>query len=185
MNNIIFMVYFGTWKMWKSGFWWQYVQRNVYQISSRERCLTLTRFPCQSTSHSGIFYSWATEQFRLNEPTAWVFSAEAKFLDEIQTKFLGIFLLAIHSHLYSFALKYFYLFKLTQPLTVFTVQLLYTVKRYPFPFGLQNSNWNLKPENSQDYVQKPQLTCTFMNSASGRRGETWGRYVENMCECIL
>jgi hypothetical protein len=26
---------------------------------------------------------------------------------------------------------------------------------------------NLKPENSQDYAQKPQRNCTFMNSASG------------------
>ncbi len=27
--------------------------------------------------------------------------------------------------------------------------------------------WNLKSENSQDYAQKPQRNCTFMNSASG------------------
>ncbi len=27
---------------------------------------------------------------------------------------------------------------------------------------------NLKSENSQDYAQKPQRNCTFMNSASGR-----------------
>jgi hypothetical protein len=26
---------------------------------------------------------------------------------------------------------------------------------------------NLKSENSQDYAQKPQRSCTFMNSASG------------------
>jgi hypothetical protein len=26
---------------------------------------------------------------------------------------------------------------------------------------------NLKSENSQDYAQKPQRNCTFMNSASG------------------
>ncbi len=52
---------------------------------------------------------------------------EAEFLDEIQTKLLRVFLHAIHSHLYSFALR-FYFFKLTQPLTVSTVQLLYTVK---------------------------------------------------------
>jgi hypothetical protein len=42
---------------------------------------------------------------------------EAEFLDEIQTKVLRVFLLAIHSHLYGFALD-FYFFKLTQPLTV-------------------------------------------------------------------
>jgi hypothetical protein len=31
-------------------------------------------------------------------------TAEAEFLDEIQTKVLRVFLLAIHNHLYSFAL---------------------------------------------------------------------------------
>jgi hypothetical protein len=30
-----------------------------------------------------------------------------------------------------------------------------------------NRNGNLKSENFQDYVQKPQRNCTFMNSASG------------------
>jgi hypothetical protein len=53
---------------------------------------------------------------------------DAEFLDEIQTKVLSFFLLAIHRHLSSFALGDFYFFKLTQPLTVSTVQLLYTVK---------------------------------------------------------
>jgi hypothetical protein len=48
---------------------------------------------------------------------------EAKFLYEIPTKVLRVFLLAIHSHLYSF-----YFFKLTQPLTVSRVKFLYTVK---------------------------------------------------------
>jgi hypothetical protein len=51
---------------------------------------------------------------------------EAEFLDEIQTKAFKVFLLAIHSLLYSFAF-YFYFFKLTQPLTVSIVHLLYTV----------------------------------------------------------
>jgi hypothetical protein len=46
-------------------------------------------------------------------------SPEAEFLGEIQTKVLRPFLLAIQSHLKSFALKF---------LTVSTVQLLYTVK---------------------------------------------------------
>jgi hypothetical protein len=72
---------------------------------------------------------------------------------------------------------YFYFFKLTQPLTVSTVQLqlLYTVKEkggkpdrkpYPLPYGLRNPYRNLKSENSQDYAQKPKRNCTFMNSAS-------------------
>jgi hypothetical protein len=33
-------------------------------------------------------------------------TTEAEFLDEIQTKVLRVFLLAIHSHLYSFALRF-------------------------------------------------------------------------------
>jgi hypothetical protein len=46
---------------------------------------------------------------------------DAEFLDEIQTKILRVFLLSIHSHLYSLALRF--LFLLTS-----TVQLLYTVR---------------------------------------------------------
>ncbi len=36
-------------------------------------------------------------------------SAEAEFLDEIQAKVLGVFLLVIHGHLYSFALRFLFL----------------------------------------------------------------------------
>ncbi len=58
---------------------------------------------------------------------------------------------------------YLYFFKLTQPLTVFTIQLLYTVKEeggkpdrkpYPVPYGLRNPYRNLKYENSQNEAQK-------------------------------
>jgi hypothetical protein len=57
----------------------------------------------------------------------YIYSTEAEFLDEIQTKVLRVFLLAIRSHLYSFALRFLFLqthttsynfFKLTQPLTL-------------------------------------------------------------------
>jgi hypothetical protein len=63
-----------------------------------------------------------------------------------------------------------------QPLTVSTAQLPYTVKEkggkpdrkpYTLPCGLKNPSRNLKAENSQDYAQKHQPICTFMNSASG------------------
>ncbi len=40
---------------------------------------------------------------------------------------------------------------------------------YPLPIGLRNPYRNLKPENSQDYAQKPQRKCTFMNSASAQK----------------
>ena len=35
-----------------------------------------------------------------------------------------------------------------------------------FLYSLRNPYRNLKSENSQDYAQKPQRNCTFMNSAS-------------------
>ncbi len=68
-----------------------------------------------------------------------------------------------------------YFFKRTQPLTVSTVQLLYTVKEkggkpdrkpYPLLYSLRSPYRNLKSENSQDYAQKPQQNCMFMNTAS-------------------
>jgi hypothetical protein len=40
-------------------------------------------------------------------------------------------------------------------------------KPYPHPYGIRNPYRNLKSENSQDYAQKPQRDCTFMNWASG------------------
>ncbi len=50
-------------------------------------------------------------------------------MGEIQTKVLRVFFSAIHSHLYSFVLtRDFNFFKLSQILSVSTVQLLYTVK---------------------------------------------------------
>ncbi len=69
-------------------------------------------------------------------------SAVSEFLNEIQTEVFRVFLLAIHSHLYSFALR-FYFIKLTQPLMISRIQLLYTVKesggkpdRKPYPPSL-------------------------------------------------
>ncbi len=57
--------------------------------------------------------------------------------------------------------------------------ILYTVKEkggkpdrkpYPLFYGLRNPYRKLKSENSQDYDQKSQRNCTFMNSASGQQG---------------
>jgi hypothetical protein len=86
-------------------------------------------------------------------------------LDKIQTKFLTVFLLAIQSHLYSFAMRV-----LSHEVSVWIssnsrnlLQLLYTVqekgrkpdrKLHPIPFGLRNPYRNLKTENSKDYAQK-------------------------------
>jgi hypothetical protein len=41
--------------------------------------------------------------------TSLMAGTETEFLDEIQTKVLRAFLLAIHSHLYSFALRFLFL----------------------------------------------------------------------------
>ncbi len=63
----------------------------------------------------------------------------------------------------------FYFFKLTQPLTVSVKEKGGTpdIKPpYPLPYGLRNLHRNLKSENSQDYAQKPERNCTFMNSAT-------------------
>jgi hypothetical protein len=85
---------------------------------------------------------------------------EAELLDEIQTKVFRAFLLAIHSHLYSCALRYLYL------QTVSTVEENLIENHTPFPDGLRNLYRNLKSDNSQDYAQKPQRNYTFMNPAS-------------------
>jgi len=71
-------------------------------------------------------------------------------------------------------LQLFFFFKLMAPLTVSTVQLLYSVKEkggkpdrkpYHIPYDLRNPSRKLKSENSQDYAQTPQRNCVFTNSA--------------------
>ncbi len=43
---------------------------------------------------------------------------------------------------------------------------------YPLPYGLRYPYRNLKSENSQDYAQKPERDCTFMNSVSEGEGKS-------------
>ncbi len=45
-------------------------------------------------------------------------------------------------------------------------------KPNPLSYGLLNPYRNLKSENSQDYAQKPQSDCMFMNWASGNKFST-------------
>jgi hypothetical protein len=80
-------------------------------------------------------------------------------LDEIQTKVLRVFLLAINSQLYSFALRYVFLQTHATSYSFYSL-LLYTVKEkggkpdrnpYRLPYGLRNPSRNLKSENSQGY----------------------------------
>ncbi len=112
---------------------------------------------------------------------------EAEFLDEIKTKALRVFLLAIHSHLYSFALRFLILQTHATSndfcsSVVLVVELpTYAVKEkggkpdrkpYPLPYGLRNLYRTLKI-----YAQKPQGNCTFMNSASvGDKGCSVGSH---------
>jgi hypothetical protein len=110
------------------------------------------------------------EDSLLSKSVAGRFS-EAEFLDQIQTKVLRGFLLAIQSHLYSFALTFLFLQTHATSYSFYSVLLLYTVKekggkpdRKPHPLP-RNQYRNLKSENSQDNAEKPQRNCTFMNSA--------------------
>ncbi len=73
-------------------------------------------------------------------------------MDEIQAEVLKVFLLVIHSHLYSFALRFlFYFFKITQPLTVSVKEKGGKPDRKTMPPSLwfKKSIQNLKSENSK------------------------------------
>jgi hypothetical protein len=121
-------------------------------------------FSCEQSCCPDKFYCKLGYRFQ---------TTEAEFLDEILTKVFRVFLLAVHSHINSFALRFLhYFFKPCNLLRISTVQLLYTAKEkrgkpLPLPYGLRNPSRNLNSENSQDYAQKPQRKlCSFMNSAS-------------------
>jgi hypothetical protein len=82
-------------------------------------------------------------------------------LDESQTKVLRVFLLAIHSHPCSFAMRF--LFLNSHNLLQLLQFILLPVKEkggkpdskpYPLPYGLRNPYRNLKSENSQDYAYR-------------------------------
>jgi hypothetical protein len=81
-------------------------------------------------------------------------------LDEIQTKVLRFFLLAILGHLYSFALRFLFLQTLATSYSFYS-SVTYMVKEkggkpdrkpYPLLYGLKNLYRNLKSENGQDYA---------------------------------
>ncbi len=94
-------------------------------------------------------------------------------MDEIHTNEFSSMLFTVTSTALTWD---FYFFKLTQPLTVSRIQLLYTVKEkrgkpdrkpLPLPYSLRNPYRNLKSGNSQDYAQKSQQNFLFINSTSG------------------
>jgi hypothetical protein len=150
----------------------------LYSMFDNEANIHVHNSPMVSLHKSATFLKWATTC-----PDYLTTCPEAEFFDKIQTK-VSRFSSMLFSYLYySFAL-WFCFFKLTQPLTVSTVQLLYTAKekggkpnRKPHPLppcGLRNPYRNLKSKNSQDYAQKPQRNCTFMNSGFRSRAVELG-----------
>ncbi len=86
-----------------------------------------------------------------------VSTPEAEFLNVIETKVLRGFPLAIHSHLTVITRLYS-----PPPPSISGLKLVCNLN---IVYG------NLKSESSQDYAQKPQRNCTFMNSASGLGGK--------------
>ncbi len=79
---------------------------------------------------------------------------EAEFLDEIQTSQV-LRVSSLSFIVFSSFAWDFYLFKLTQPLTVSVKEKRGKPERkpYPYPFGLRNPYRNLKSENSEDYAR--------------------------------
>ncbi len=164
-------------------------------------------------SHSDIF-CWLHIFFRAIEhelyaggvgacapPLPWLIlyyissKTEAEFLDEIQTKVLGVFLLANYSHSLQICIE-IYISSNSRNLlqfVLFTVKFLYTVKEkggkpvkkpHHLPHSLRNPYRNLKADKSQDYAKQPQLNCTFMNSASclaGLRRAVWRFFSISNC----
>ncbi len=97
-------------------------------------------------------------------------AAEAEFLEEIQAKVL----LAIHSHLFSLALRFLFLQTHTTSYSFYRSTTVHCIgernkpdrKSYHVFNDLRNPYRNLKSENSRDFAKKPQRNWTFMNSTS-------------------
>jgi hypothetical protein len=90
------------------------------------------------------------------ETLAYRLQYETEFLDEIKTKVLRVFLLAIHRHLYIFALRFLFLQIHATSYGFCKGERRKTdSKPYPLPSGLRNSYRNLKSENCKHYAQKP------------------------------
>jgi hypothetical protein len=100
-------------------------------------------------------------------------------VQEIQTKVIRVFILAISSHLYSFGLRFLFLqthatsYKFYSSATV-----QYTVKEkggkpdrktHTPPFGIRNPCRNIKSENSQDCAQAPETSTKLYVNEFGFR----------------
>jgi hypothetical protein len=94
-----------------------------------------------------------TVLLKLEQRTLHCTQTVAEVLDEIQTKVLRVFLLAIHSHLHSFALRWLFLRTHTTSyvLRISTAQLLSNVKKKE---GNLEENHTPFPKKS---IKKPQV----------------------------
>ncbi len=137
---------------------------------------TIQRFTCRQIYHKlilkfidGKARSWLTGSALSDCPeqrdfVVGYYTKETKFLEEIETKVLGVFLLAI---LFTVTSTAFYLFKLMQPLTYFFN--VHWKEENLIENYIPHSLWFKKfIQNSQDYVEKPQRNCTVLNLASGQ-----------------
>ncbi len=101
-------------------------------------------------------------------------SLDAEFLDVIGTKVLRVFLLAIHSHLFTNG------FYSPSSLSKSGFKLVCNVN---IVYG------KIKSKISQDYAQKPKRNCTLMNSASGQAFNLfplcWLTYSRKYFSCVV
>jgi hypothetical protein len=89
---------------------------------------------------------------------------EAEFLDKIQTKVIRVFFIAIYSQPYSFALRLLFLQTHATSYNFYSTIIVHckgessktSRKPHLLSYVLRNPYRNLKPENSQDFAQKPQ-----------------------------
>ncbi len=83
---------------------------------------------------------------------------------------IKVFLLVIHSHLYTLQLCLkIYISSNSRNLLVSVKEKGGKQNRKPYPLSYRN----LTSENFQDYAQNSQCNCTFMNSASEHRVLPW------------
>ncbi len=124
---------------------------------------------------SGSFWNFTTltQWSSIKLMQLWQLRTFHRLPKEWVKKVLRVFLLAIHSYLYSFALRFLFL---QTHATSYSFYSSITVhckgeRRKTWEKTITPSLWfknpykNLKTENSQDYTLKPQQNCTVMNLA--------------------
>jgi hypothetical protein len=148
-----------------------FLQNNNRRIFCNRSCLPQDTFRPTAAIRTILehVYSKMTADFFKSR---FEYRPRGRFLDEIQTKVLRIFLLAIHIQLYSFALRFISLQAHATSYSFCSV-LLYTVKEkggkpdsipYPSPLVYEIHTETSSLRTFKD-AEKSQRNCTFMNSA--------------------